>query len=515
MPNKRLSMRKIRQILKLRFERGLGIRAIALSISASPSTVFECLTRAKAAGISWPLAPDLDDRSLENKLYPAVPEGGSRRAQPDFEHIHRELRRKGVTLQLLWQEYQADHPEDGYQYSKFCEHYSRWRKKVDVVMRQTHRAGEKTFVDFSGDGIEIVDPNTGEIREAPLFLAVLGASSYTYAEAFQNQQLPCWIDGHIHAFEYFGGVTEITVPDNTKTGVTHPCFYEPDINATYLDLAEHYDTTVIPARVKRPKDKAKVENAVLVAQRWILAALRNHTFFSLAEANKAIAEKLEALNNRPFQKLAGSRRTLYETIDRAALKPLPLARYEFGEWSKPRVNIDYHVEIHKHYYSVPYTLVHERMEARATATTVEIFFRGKRVASHRRSYLPGRFTTCKEHMPREHQQYLEWSPSRILNWARKTGPATASLAEQILAAKRHPEQGYRACLGLLRLGKAYGQDRLEAACVRALAIGTHSYKSVQSILKTGLDAQPLAQETEQAQPALFEHENIRGSDYYQ
>lgn len=508
-------MRKITQILKLRFERGLGIRAIAQSISVSPSTVFECLARAKVAGISWPLALDLDDASLENKLYPTVPEGGTRRAQPDFEYVHAELRRKGVTLQLLWQEYKAAHAEDGYQYSKFCEHYGRWRKKVDVVMRQTHRAGEKMFVDFSGDGIEIVDPSTGVIREAPLFLAVLGASSYTYAEAFETQQLSCWIDGHIHAFEYFGGVAEITVPDNTKTGVTHPCFYEPDINATYLDWAEHYDTTVIPARIKRPKDKAKAENAVLVAQRWILAALRNHTFFTVPEANEAIAEKLEGLNNRPFQKLTGSRRTLYESIDRPALKPLPLTRYEFGEWSKPRVNIDYHVEVYKHYYSVPYTLAHERVDARTTARTVELFFRSKRVASHKRSFEPGRFTTCKEHMPKEHQQYLEWSPSRILNWAHKTGPATALVAEQILAAKRHPEQGYRACLGLLRLGKAYGQNRLEAACVRALAIGAHSYKSVQSILKTGLDAQPLVPEPEEAQPTLFEHENVRGSDYYQ
>lgn len=371
------------------------------------------------------------------------------------------------------------------------------------------------FVDFSGDGIEIVEPTTGEIWEAPLFVAVLGASSYTYAEAFESEQLPCWIDGHIHAFEYFHGVPEITVPDNTRTAVKHSCRYEPDINPTFLDLAEHYNTTVIPARSRKPKDKAKVENGVLVAQRWILAALRNHTFFNVHQANQAIGQKLQELNERPFQKLNGTRRSLYETLDRPALKPLPATRYEFAEWSKPRVNIDYHVQVDKHYYSVPYSLVQEQVEARTNASTVEIFFKGKRVASHTRSCQQGGYTTLKEHMPKEHQRYLEWTPSRILNWAGKTGPSTASLAERIMAAKRHPEQGYRACLGLLRLGKTYGAERLETACARALAIGALSYRSVKSILKNGLDSQPLPKESEPSESTLLQHDNIRGSDYYQ
>jgi len=516
MPKKRLSMRKLREILRLKFERGLSNRAIARSISVSPTSVSDCLLRSKMAGIVWPLDPEMDEVQLETKLYlgPSSSQG-HQKATPDFSHIHEELRRKGVTLQLLWQEYKQEHLEDGYQYSRFCEHYRRWRKKLDVVMRQTHRAGEKMFTDFSGDGIDIIDPKTGEVSQGELFIAVLGASGYTYAEAFASQQLRFWIQAHMHAFEYFAGVTEIIVPDNTRTAVTHPCRYEPDLNPTFLELANHYDTVIIPARIRKPKDKAKVENGVLIAQRWILATLRNHRFFSLAQANEAIAEKLEELNDRKFQILETTRRALYENLDRPALKPLPPSRYEFAEWSKPKVNVDYHVDVQKHYYSVPYTLVHKQLDARRTATTVEIFFKNRRVASHKRSYKKGHFTTLKEHMPKAHQQYLEWTPSRILQWASKSGPATGQLAGKIMEAKRHPEQGYRACLGVLRLGKAYGNDRLEAACSRALAVGTHSYKSVQSILKHGLDQQPLPETGEKQEPPSIEHENIRGSKYYQ
>jgi len=516
MPKKRLSMRKIKDVLKLKFDRGLSLREIAQSISASPSTVSDLLVRFRLAGVPWPLPEQLRESELEARLYPRQGVRSHERPLPDFQTVHEELRRKGVTLQLLWQEYKQAYPEDGYQYSQFCERYRRWRTKLDVVMRQTHRAGEKTFTDFSGDGIPITDPTSGEVREAPLFVAVLGASSYAYAEAFESEKLRCWIDGHMHAFEYFDGVTEITVPDNTRTAVTHPCNYEPDLNPTFKEMADHYDTTIIPARKRKPRDKAKVENAVLVAQRWILAALRNHQFFSIEQANEAIWQKLEALNNRKFQKLEATRKSLYETVDKPALKPLPRTRYEFAQWSHPRVNIDYHVDIQGHYYSVPYTLVHEKLDARATRFIVELFFKGQRVASHVRSHRKGQHTTLPEHMPPSHQKFLEWSPSRILNWARKTGPATVRVAETILASKRHPEQGYRACLGLLRLGnKTYGQQRLEAACTRALAIGSPSYKSVKSILKNGLDSQPLPEPSEQTPTAIRGHENVRGSEYYQ
>jgi len=511
-PTERLSMRKIKEILRLRWAEKLGQRDVARSVGVSAATVFECTGRAKVAGLSWPLPDTLDDGALEALLYPVPPPVAAHpRAVPDWGYMHDELRRKGVTLQLLWQEYKAVHLEDGYQYSQFCELFNQYKGQLDVVMRQDYRAGEKGFVDYSGDGIPITNPQTGEVSEAPLFVAVLGASSFTYAEAFPSEELRCWIAGHIHAYEYWQGVPAITVPDNPKTGVLRACWYDPDLNPTYREMARHYNTAVIPARPRKPRDKPKVENAVLVAQRWILAALRNHTFFGIEQANEAIWAKLEELNDRKFQKLEGSRRQAYLTVDRPALRALPSSRYVFADWYTPKVNIDYHVDVEKHYYSVPYTLVHKRLEARATATTVEIFFKGKRVASHQRSYVKGGHTTLREHMPLSHQRYLEWSPSRIIDWAAKVGPATSRLCEKIMESRAHPEQGYRACLGLMRLAKVYGNERTERASERALGVGALSYRSVESILKRGLDRQPLVAETE-SKPV--EHENVRGPDYY-
>ena len=505
-------MRKIREILRLRWGEKLSQRQVGLSVGVSGSSVSDCVGRARVAGLSWPLPEGMDDGALEALLYPAPMHSGEVRSEPDWNAVHQELRRKHVTRMLLWQEYKVAHPDDGYQYSQFCDRYRLFRQQLDVVMRQDHRAGEKTFVDFSGDGIQIIDPMTGEVREAQLFLAVLGASSFTYAEAFESQELPYWVQGHIHAYEYFDGVTTITVPDQCRTAVKTPCWYDPELNPTYREMAEHYGTAVIPARPRKPRDKAKVENAVLVAQRWILAALRNHRFFSIDQANEAIWEKLEELNNRKFQKLDTTRRELYETVDRPALGPLPRTRYVFADWFSPGVNIDYHVDVDKHYYSVPYTLVHKTVDVRATAMTVEVIFKGKRVASHLRSYAKGQHTTLPEHMPVSHQRHAEWTPSRILSWAEKSGPKTAGLARTILESRRHPEQGYRACLGVLRLGKAYGDDRLEAACERALRVGAPSYRTVKSILKAGLDRQPLPRD--KPAPTPLEHENVRGRDYY-
>ena len=513
MPAERLSMRKIREILRLRFEQGLKHRAIARSISASAATVGDCLGRAKAAGVTWPLDPAIDDAQLEARLYTLGRSGGPQtKVQPDCEYLHQELRRKGVTLMLLWQEYKQNHPTAGYQYSQFCGIYQRFHNSLDLVLRQEHRAGEKIFVDFSGDGIPITDPTTGEVSEAPLFVAVLGASNYTYAEAFESEQMRFWIEAHIHAFEFFGGVAELVVPDNTRSAVNRPCRYDPDINRTYLEMARHYRTAVMPARVRKPRDKAKVENAVLVAQRWILAALRNHIFFSVEEANQAIHAKLAELNERKFEKLDSTRQQLFETIDRPALHPLPRSRFEFAEWSCPTVGIDYHVDVDGHFYSVPYHLHQKKVEARFTLTTVEVFFKGNRVASHLRSYVKGGVTTCWEHMPEKHQKHLEWTPERIRDWAGKAGPATAKLAEVIMQSRPHPALGYRACLGLIRLGKSLRQrDRLEAACVRALAIGARSYRSVKSILKTGLDQQQIEQAVTDKP---ITHDNLRGPDYY-
>lgn len=516
MARKRMSVKKAKEILRLRLGEARSLREVAQSVGNSPSVVHDCVVRFQAAGLSWPLDPELDDGELEARLY--APEGQSKRqkkAKPDLARIHKELRRKGVTLYLLWQEYKQAHPDDGYQYSRFADRYREYRKRLDVTMRQTHKAGDKVFVDWSGDGVEIVDRATGEVWEAPLFVGVLGASGCTYAKAAASRESRHWIGCHIEMYEYFGGVPAATVPDNEKTGVTHPCLYEPDLNPTYAEMADHYGTAVIPTRSRKPRDKAKVEGGVLIAQRWILAALRNHAFFSVQQANEAIAEKLEELNARKYQRLDESRRDFFEQLDRPALRPLPKKRYEYGEWSEPKVNIDYHVEVDKHFYSVPYQLVGERVDARRSATTVEILFKGKRVASHLRSYRKGRATTVPEHMPRSHREQLEWTPSRIVSWARKTGKHTARVAESIMESRRHPEQGYRSCLGVMRLGRKYGEERLEAASERALKIGSPSYKTIKSILEKGLERQPLLPGTEaEKKTVLPAHDNIRGPGYY-
>jgi transposase len=504
-------MRKILEILRLHNESKLPFRAIARSCCISHNTVKDVLVRAEAAGIHWPLPEELTETELEDKLYPST---NSKPKQPeiDMSYIHTELRRKGVTLRLLWLEYKEQSP-DGVQYSQFCDRYRRWRKQLDVSMRQVHRAGEKMFVDYAGQTVPIVDAKTGEIRNAQVFLAVLGASSYTYVNAYWQQALPEWIEAHIDAFEYFGGVPEIVVPDNLKSGVKNPCFYEPDLNPTYQDMATHYGAAIVPARVRKPKDKAKVESAVLLAERWILARLRNRTFYSLCELRQATAELLDKLNNEPFQKLEGSRRSQFEALDKPALKPLPTQQYEFAEWKKATVNIDYHIDLLKNFYSVPHQLVKREVHVRYTATTVEIFFKGERVASHQRLHGKGKFITDPGHRPAAHRKYAEWTPSRIISWCESVGFATGELATHILETKPHPEQGYRSCLGLIKLGKQYSQERLEIACRRALAYKAFSYQSVKSILSTGLDQLPLDKAADSSLPK--QHENLRGSEYYQ
>lgn len=515
MAARRLSMRKIKEVLRLKCESDCSIRQIAKSCNIGRGTVKEYLLRAEKAGLSWPLSPDLDDVALENLFFPRaqyIPQ--DRRQMPPMEYIHRELRRKSVTLQLLWYEYKQANSE-GYQYSQFCELYRRWAKKLDVCLRQEHRAGEKLFIDYAGQTAPLTDPATGKLKEAYIFLATLGASNYTFVQASLAQDLPSWIKAHVNAFEFFGGVPEILVPDNLKAGVTNPCRYEPDINPTYQDLAQHYGTTVIPARARKPRDKAKAENAVLVAERWILAALRNHTFFSLAELNKAIGDdKLRDFNNRKFQKLDTTRRRLFETVDKPALKPLPERPFEYAEWKKARVNIDYHIEVDRHYYSVPYQLVKEQVDVRLTDSIIEVLFKNRRVASHARSYRKGAFITLPEHMPKAHQKYLEWTPSRVIGWAGENGPNTQELITHILENRPHPEQGFRSCLGIMRLAKRYSPERLEAACKRAMVIRGYSYKSVESILKNGLDKQPLLFGQTPKPKKPVNHPNIRGKQYY-
>ena len=514
MPRPRTAMRNIREVLRLSAREHLSTRSIAASTRLPRRTVRRYLERASEVGLSWPLPADLDDHDLEELLFgrAAPPSLIVTRPVPDWAEVHREMRRHGVTLTLLWMEYRERYP-DGFGYTWFTEAYAAYRAHLDVVLRGNHRAGEKLFLDFAGDKIKIVDPDTGVISEAELFVAVLGASNYTYAEALPAQSLAHWTAAHVRAFEFFGGVPALLVPDNLRAAVTRADRYEADLNRTYEELAAHYGTAIMPARPHKPRDKAKVEAGVLIVERWILAALRNRTFFSLAEANAAIRERLTWLNNRPFRKLPGSRASVFAEIDRPALRPLPERPYDWGIWRRVKVNIDYHVELDFHYYSVPYGLAHEICDARLSATTVELFVRGRRVASHLRSYERYRATTNPEHMPASHRAHLEWTPSRLVNWGRGAGPATGRLVDEILSSKPHPEQGYRSCLGVMRLGRRYGNERLEAACTRALAIASPSYRSVDSILKHGLDRTPLPA-TGARRPHVA-HANVRGPAYYE
>jgi transposase len=505
-------MRKIKDVLRLKWAQDLSNRRIATVVGVGHPTVGDYLRRATEAGLSWPLPADLNDACLERLLFPPPPDlPAASRGIPDWARVQQELRHKGVTLFLLWQEYRAANP-GGYQYSWFCEHFRAWQGRLDVVMRQDHRAGEKLFVDYAGQTVSVIDASTGEIREAQIFVAVLGASNYTYAEATWTQSLPDWIGAHTRCFSFLGGVPELVVHDNLRSGVSKAHRYEPDTNPTYQDMASHYGVAVMPTRVRKPRDKAKVESGVLVVERWILAALRHRQFFSLCELNAAIRKLLDQLNDRPFRKLPGCRREHFEQIDRAALSPLPVEAYVYAEWKKARVHIDYHIAVDGHYYSVPHGLIKKEVEVRITRHTVECLYRGNRVASHRRSYRKGGHTTVATHMPEAHREAGEWSPGRLINWAAKTGPATEKLIRSVLGSRKHPQQAYRACLGILRLGKAYGDKRLEAACQRALLLGSCRYKSIESILKHRLDEKPLEQQQELSLPES--HDNIRGPAYY-
>jgi transposase len=513
-------MRKIREVLRLRFECSRSQREISAAIGISEGSVCDYLNRAKTKGLSWSDAELLSDSEVEARLFSAVGRNEPvARAAIDFEWVGREMRRPGVTLQLLWAEYRdavlakGDRPRP-YQYSQFCDVYRAWRKKLPLVMRQEHRAGEKAFVDYSGVKLHIVDRETGEVVEVELFAMVLGASNFTYAEATKTQTLPDFLSSHVRAFAYFGCVPAVAVPDQLRSAVSRPARHDPDINTSYAELAKHYGIAIIPARPKKPRDKAKVEVGVQIAQRWIVARLRNRTFFSLGELNAAIAELLEELNDRGFAKLDGCRRSLFETIDRPAMKPLPPLPYEVAHWKSALVNIDYHVEYDGRYYSVPHTLVRRAVEIRATTSTVEILHDHRRVASHVRSYRPkGAAVTEPRHRPKSHRDYGDWPPSRVIGWAGTIGPNTAKVVETILADRPHPEQGYRASLALIRNAKRYGRQRMEAACARAIEIGSPSRKSVEMILKRGLDRVPVSLDSEASTTAAA-HENVRGGDYY-
>jgi len=511
MPAERAPMRKVREVLRLRHALGVSERQIALTVGLSRSTVGEYLRRAAVIGISWPVPEGLDDAELERRLFTSPTfDVEPVRPLPDWIQIHRELKRRAVTLLLLWEEYRVAHA-DGYGYSRFCDLYRRWCKTISPTMRQSHAAGEKMFVDFAGDTVAVFDATTGAERRAHVFVAVLGASNYTYAEARWSEGLADWIGTHVNAFNAIGGVAKAVVCDNLKAGVTATCRYEPGINRTYQELAEHYGTAILPTRPRRPRDKAKVEVTVQIVER-LLARLRNRRFFSLHELNAAIRDAVADLNAKIMRKLGVSRNELFVEIDRPALKALPSAPYQYAEWKKCRVAPDYHVEIAGHYYSVPSRLIRQEIEARITDTTVELLHKGIRVASHARSLARHRHTTIPEHMPSAHRRYAEWTPARMRREAAKIGPATIALVAAIMKAKPHPEQGFRACLGILQLARSYGSARIEAACRRGNDIGATTYGSIKSILQHGLD-RAYARERPPERPPIH-HDNIRGTDYY-
>lgn len=507
-------MRKIREILRLYFEQKLGQREIARAANVSQSTVSTYISRAHRAQLGWPPPADWDEERLLAALFPAPPavQRQETRPQPDFPHLRQQLQAHAeLTLELLWQEYREQHP-DGYSYSRFCKLYRRWKRNQDVVLRQDHRPGERLFLDWAGATIPIHQPD-GSVMEAALFVSALGVSSYTYAEALPNKQMESFLKAHRNAFAFYGGCPALLVEDNTKTGVTRACRYEPDLNPTYQQFAEHYGVGVLPTRVRKPRDNAKAESAVQTVQRWIVMRLRQRRFFSLAEANAAIRELLTHLNQRPFRKRRDEcRASLFQRIDQPALRPLPAEPYDLSQWIQARVNIDYHVAFDHNFYSVPYTLTGQQVDIRATPTTVEIFHRSQRVASHARLRDQHQARTIPEHRPKSHQAHLEWAPSRIVDWAAKTGPHTARLVEQVLASKAHPEMGYRACLGFIRLAGQFTAARMERAAERALLTGATRVKQLRSMLSKGLDQQPVSPPPERPSPP---HENLRGPQYFE
>lgn len=512
MAGQRLSMRRAREILRQKWELKRSHREVAESLGVSVGAITGLIHRAFSRGLSsWEVIAALSEEALEAQLHD--PKKTLDRPAPDCLWIHTERQRRGVTLELLHLEYLAQHPT-GYRYTQFCEYYRRWAKKRKLSMRQVHRAGEKLFVDYAGMKPTVVDRMTGEAREVEIFVAALGASSFTYAEATETQRSADFIASHIRAVEFFGGAPQVIVPDQLRSGVSVPCRYEPVPQRTYEEFAEHYGATIIPARPRKPQDKGKVEVAVQVIERWVLAPLRDEIFFSLHALNQRIWELLEIVNDREMRDYKQSRRERFHQIDRAALQPLPAQRFEYADWKKATVNIDYHIELDRHFYSVPHAFAREAVELRYTATIVEVLCRGQRIALHRRVHHAGSFSTIPEHMPKSHRAHLEWSPTRLIGWGRSVGPKTEELIQAILEDRPHPEQGYRSCLGILRLAKKYGNERLESACARAVRFRARSYRNVESILKNGLDREPLPEQEEEQAQLPISHKNVRGGDYY-
>lgn len=509
MANERITMRKIKEALRLLFGLKLSQAQTARSLNIGRTTVVEYAHRFKVSGLPWPLPEGWDDLALEERLFPKPPSNLYSRPLIPFDYLVKEIKRPNVTLMLLWEEYKKANL-DGYQYSQFAKLYREYQKSLSYSMRQDHKGGEKLFVDF-GDGLYIRDARTGILLPASLFVAVWGASSYLFAHATAGEDLRSWIDVHVKCFEFCGCAPKAIIPDNLKAGVTKACRYEPEINRTYADLAAHYGLCVYPARPYHPKDKAKVENGVLLAKRWIMARLRNRVFESLGELNEAIMVLVVEFNDRLMRKLQTSRKALFLELDKPHALALPEHPFEFAQWETHRVGINYHIEFDRNFYSVPYTLIHQELDMRGTSSVVEFYQHSQRILTHPRSFRKNHYTTRGEHMPPSHQKYAEWTPERILHWAEKYGPSVKALVEKLMAARAFPEQAYRSSLGIIRLAHRYGAGRLENACKRAVLYRSLTYGSVKNILVKGLDG---IEEFPAAQPLIL-HENLRGPQYYQ
>jgi len=503
-----LTVRKIKEIIRMKWVLGLSDRRVAASLNIAHSTVGEYLKRAESTGLDWEQVQILEETELKARLFPSKQLGTKKRPEPDWGEIAKELMQKGVTRMLLWQEYLAEYP-DGYSYSQFCERFRRWAGEQKApVMRKPKKVGEEVEVDYAGMTMPVIDPQSREITQAEIFVGVLGASGLIYAEAHESQALPNWIRAHVRMFKFFGGVPKIIRPDNLKAGVSKANFYEPDLNPTYHELAVHYGSAVIPTRVAKPKDKALGENAVQQVERWVLAPLRKQRFFSIHELNQAMKKQLTWLNERQLTDQTQSRRELFEQMEKHALQPLPPYPFDYLEVKQAKVHIDYHVSFRKHLYSVPHQYTRKIVLIRASERLVEVYCDQKRIACHVRCDHPG-YSTEKEHLPANHRWYLEWSPERFSHWASQIGSQTEALIHKVLASRRHPEQAYRSCLGILNLVKTSGKERLEVACTLALETGVVSYKAVKHILDTKKDA---LEASSQLEPIT--HEHIRGQNYY-
>ena len=505
----RKSMRRIKECLRLHYEGNLNQTELSRTLLTSRSTIQYYLKRAECCGKTWAELKELPEKQLEELLFHHEKRAESKRPEPDWALVHNAYQSKSyITLQILWQEYIDTHP-DGYSYTRFCVHYHAWALYLKGYMRQRHIAGEKLFVDYSGKKPRIRDLRTGEDREVEMLVMAWGLSHYLYVEAQESQRLPDWIMGHRRGYEYFDCVPHIEVPDNLKSAVSKACRYDPDVNVTFTEFAHHYGVAIIPTRPRKPKDKPKVENAVLIVQRWILACLRNRVFYSLHELNKAIRELVDKINDKPMQLLKKSRRELFLEQDKPNALPLPSEPFVYREWSFPKVAFDYHITVNENFYSAPWTLAGQKVSARLMENTVEIYHQHERVALHQRSRLSHQYTTEPTHMPEAHQKYVEWTPARLFIWAEEIGTATRQLIEKVIKTKSHPQQGFRPAMGILRLGKTYGNDRLEAAAQIALTFGFLRVQQIADLLRNGMDKQPLG-----STETVTNKSNIRGRDYY-